>query len=98
MDKQVLVEILAKHAKWLRGDPGGEQADLRGTNLDFACLQLWYGSKNVKVDRRLAAQLAAHFCVLDCDDPDYQMARTAILEFARSSHRAIDLGLKDGER
>ena len=69
------------------------RADLRGANLDFSCWPLWCGSKGVKVDRRIAAQLAAHFCVLDCDDPDYQAARTAILEFAKTSHRAKDLRL-----
>ena len=68
-------------------------ADLRGANLDYSCLPLWCGSKGMIVDRRIAAQIAAHFCALDCDDADYQAARTAILEFARTSHRAMDLGL-----
>ena len=45
------------------------------------------------VDRRIAAQIAAHFCVLDCDDADYLAARDAVLAFAKSSHRAQDLGL-----
>ena len=69
-------------------------ADLHGANLDFACWPLWCGSKQVKVDARIAAQLAAHFCVLDCDDPDYIKARDAIMEFAKTSHRASDLELK----
>jgi uncharacterized protein YjbI with pentapeptide repeats len=68
-------------------------ANLQGANLDYSCLPLWCGSKGVIVDRRIAAQLAAHFCSLDCDDADYQAARSAILEFARTSHRAMDLGL-----
>jgi len=68
-------------------------ADLRCADLDYACLPLWCGSKGVKVDKHIAAQLAAHFCALDCDDADYLAARTAILEFAKSSHRAGDLGL-----
>jgi len=37
--------------------------------------------------------LAAHFCVLICDDPDYIKARDAVMEFAKTSHRAKDLGL-----
>ena len=45
------------------------------------------------VDRRIASQIAAHFCALACDDADYLAAQTAILEFAKSSHRAGDLGL-----
>ena len=68
-------------------------ADLRYANLDYSCLPLWCGSKGVIVDKRIAAQIAAHFCVLDCDDADYLAARAAILEFAKSSHRAGGLGL-----
>ena len=68
-------------------------ADLRCADLDYACLPLWCGSKGVKVDKHIAAQLAAHFCALDCDDADYLAARTAILEFAKSSHLAEVLGL-----
>ena len=68
-------------------------ANLRGADLDYSCLPLWCGSKGMIVDRRIAAQIAAHFCVLTCDDPDYQAARTAILDFAKTSHRANDLGL-----
>ena len=72
-------------------------ADLRWADVDFSCWPLWCGSKGVKVDRRIAAQLAAHFCALDCDDFDYQAARAAIWEFAKTSPRAADLGLKGGE-
>ncbi len=68
-------------------------ADLRETDIDFSCWPLWCGSKGVKVDVRIARQLAAHFCVLDCDDQEYQAARAAILDFAKKSHRAADLGL-----
>ncbi|MFA5150989.1 MAG: pentapeptide repeat-containing protein [Clostridia bacterium] len=73
-------------------------ADLRSANIDFACWPLWCGSKNVKVDARIATQLAAHFCVLDCDDPAYKAARKAILKFAKTSHRADDLGLLEMEK
>ena len=68
-------------------------ANLQGANLDYSFLPLWCGSKDMIVDRRIAAQIAAHFCALVCDDEDYQAARTAILEFAKTSHRAVDLGL-----
>ena len=68
-------------------------ADLRDADLDYSFLPLWCGSKGTIVDRRIAAQIAAHFCALVCDDEDYQAARTAILEFAKTSHRAMDLGL-----
>jgi len=45
-------------------------ANLSGADLDFSCWPLWCGSKGVKADRRIAAQLAAHFCALSCDDDD----------------------------
>ena len=69
------------------------RADLRGADIDHSAWPLWCGSKNVKVDRHIAAQLAAHFCALDCDDPDYQAVREAILEFAQTSHIAKYLDL-----
>ncbi len=69
-------------------------ADLRGANLDYSCLPLWCGSKGMIVDRRIAAQIAAHFCALSCDDPDFLAAREAVLPFAQTSHRAEELGLE----
>ena len=68
-------------------------ADLRDADLDYSCLPLWCGSKGMIVDKRIASQIAAHFCALDCADAGYLAARAAILEFAKSSHRAEDLGL-----
>lgn len=67
-------------------------ADLRGADIDFSCWPLWCGSLDVKVDARIAAQLAYHFCRLDCDDPDYIAARNAILDFANTFHRAEECG------
>ena len=40
-------------------------ANLCGANLDFSCWPLWCGSKNVKVDDRLIAQLIFHVTRLD---------------------------------
>jgi len=68
-------------------------ANLSGANLDYANWPLWCGSKNVRVDVKIARQLAAHFCALDCDNEEYQEAKKAILGFAQKSHRAIELGL-----
>ncbi|MCK9598163.1 MAG: pentapeptide repeat-containing protein [Sphaerochaeta sp.] len=70
------------------------EADLSGADLDYSCWPLWCGSNKVKVDKRIAAQLAAHFCAMGCDDKDYQEARKAILKFALTSHRAEDLELE----
>ena len=57
-------------------------ANLEGATLDYSCWPLWCGSFNVEVDRKVAAQLAYHFCRLDCDDPEYIRARNAIVKFA----------------
>jgi len=108
MNTDELKTMLEKHKLWLDDEEGGKRADLedanlegadlrdadlRGANLDYTCLPLWCGSKGMIVDKRIAAQIAAHFCALDCDDADYLAARTAILEFAKSSHLAEVLGL-----
>ena len=107
MNADELRVVLEKHKKWLANEDEGERADLskadlrgadlRGADIDFSCWPLWCGSKSVKVDAKIARQLAAHFCVLDCDDQEYQAAREAILEFAQKSHRAADLGIVSGE-
>ena len=81
-----------RHADLSDADLRG--ADLRGADLDYSCFPLWCGSKGMIVDRRIAAQIAAHFCALECDDADYIAAREAILEFAQTSHRAKVLGLE----
>ena len=79
-------------------DANLEDADLRGANLrganledanlDFSCWPLWCGSLDVKVGARIAAQLAYHFCRLECDDTEYIEARNAIVDFANRFHRA----------
>ena len=73
-------------------DSSLQYADLRGANLDFSCWPLWCGSLDVKVDARIAAQLAYHFCRLDCDDPGYIAARNEILGFANTFHRVKECG------
>ena len=67
-------------------------ADLEGANLDFSCWPLWCGGLAVKVCKRIAVQLAYHFCRLDCDDPEYIAARNAILDFANQFHRVGECG------
>jgi hypothetical protein len=47
---------------------------------------------DVKADRRIAAQLAYHFCRLDCDDPEYLSARDALAPFANTFSRAGECG------
>lgn len=107
MTQEELSVILDKHKKWLNNEEGGEKADLRGAYLSGADLRganlrgayldrsswpLWCGSLDVKVDARIARQLAYHFCRLDCDDPEYLEARKAIAEFANGFHRVGECG------
>ena len=67
-------------------------ADLCGADIDYSCWPLWCGSLDVKVDARIARQLAYHFCRLDCDDPEYLEARKAIAKFANGFHRVDECG------
>jgi hypothetical protein len=46
----------------------------------------------MRIDRRLAAQMACHFCGQDCDDRDYAAARAAVFDFVNSFHRADECG------
>ena len=71
-------------------------ANLCGADLDYSCWPLWCGSLNVKVDARIARQLAYHFCRLDCDDPEYLEARKAIAKFANGFHRVDECGRIEG--
>lgn len=107
MTQKELKMILDKHKKWLNNEEGGEKANLRWANLcradlswadlrwadlDYSCWPLWCGSLDVKVDARIARQLAYHFCRLDCDDPEYLEARKAIAKFANGFHRVDECG------
>ena len=107
MKQEELQKILEAHGKWINGEDGGARAyltranlteanlrgaNLRGADLDFSCWPLWCGGLAVKVCKRIAAQLAYHFCKLDCDDPEYIAARNAILDFANQFHRVDECG------
>lgn len=101
MEKEKLREILEKHKKWLNGEDGGERAnlygaDLRGANLDFSCWPLWCGAFDVTVDKRIAAQLAYHFCRIICDDDDVKAAQKALAPLANQFHRVDECGRIEG--
>jgi hypothetical protein len=92
-----LKEILKKHLAWLRDEKDGKRADLTDANLtcanlDFASLPLWCGSLNVKVDIRIGAQIAYHFCRLKSEDPDIKTAQQAIKDLANKFHRVNECG------
>ena len=72
-------------------------ADLAGANLDYSAWPLWCGTKKVKVDLKFTRQLAAHFCALKCDAPEFVEAKKAIIKFAMESHVAGHLEIGKGE-
>ena len=67
-------------------------ANLSEANLDFSTLPLWCGSLKMTVDKRIAAQIAYHFCRLACDDAEFLEARNSILKFANQFHRVNECG------
>ena len=69
-------------------------ANLRRADLDYAAWPLWCGSLDVKADRRLAAQLAYHFCRIDFgDDAMCLVAQDALLTLANEFHRVGEHGI-----
>ena len=67
-------------------------ADLGGADLDYSCWPLWCGSLGARVCKRIAAQLAYHFCRLVCDDPEVIAAQNALIPLANQFHRVDDCG------
>ena len=72
-------------------------ANLKWANLDYSCWPLWGGSFDVEVDHNVAAQLAYHFCRLNCDDPEYIEARNSIVKFANKFHLVGESGMPEVE-
>ena len=69
-------------------------ANLRGANLDYAVWPMWCGSFDVEADRRLAAQLAYHFCRIDFgDDVVCLVAQDALVTLANEFHRVVEHGV-----
>ncbi|GFI56085.1 hypothetical protein IMSAG013_01138 [Clostridiales bacterium] len=93
MDIQKILEL---HKKWLNKDSDGKYANLRCADVDYSCLPLWCGSLHMKVDKRIAAQIAYHFCALECDDPDVQKTQQSLYALANTFHRVGEL-LRLGE-
>jgi uncharacterized protein YjbI with pentapeptide repeats len=73
-------------------DANLNDAILEGASLDFSSLPLSCGGLRWKIDRRIAAQLAYHFCSMECSDPYFIKARNEILDFANQFHRVNECG------
>lgn len=63
-------------------------SDLRGAKLDFSCEQIYGGSKGSIIDLEIASELAARFCSLICDEPEFLEAKAALLPLAQKSPNA----------
>jgi hypothetical protein len=63
-----------------------QNANLQGVNIDSSCLPLWCGGLDWKIDRKIAVQLAYHFCSMKCNDKDFIALRNSMLDFANEFH------------
>jgi hypothetical protein len=68
------------------------RTNFQKADIDYSCWPLWYGSFGVKIDKRIAAQLAYHFCRTICDDPEVVAAQNALLPLANQFHRVNECG------
>jgi len=60
---------------------------MRGADLDYSCFPLWCGSFDVKIDKRIAAQLAYH-----CEDEEVKDAQEKLKPLANQFHRVGECG------
>ena len=67
-------------------------ANLRGADLDYSCWPLWCGSLDVRVDKRLFAQLAYHLCRVAVEDNECKEAQIALAGIANQFHRVEECG------
>lgn len=68
-------------------------ANLAGANLDYSCWPLWCGSlRNVRIDKRIFAQLAYHLCRVIVDDDECKAAQRALYPIANQFHRVNECG------
>ena len=72
-------------------------ANLRGADLDFSVFPLWCGSFGIKANKRLAAQLAYHFCRIDFNCKEAKEAQRALEKLANMFHRVDECGKIGGK-
>ncbi|MFA5323307.1 MAG: pentapeptide repeat-containing protein [Smithella sp.] len=72
-------------------------SDLSGSNIDFSSgFSFKCTSFNIKIDLKIAAQLAYHFCRMDCDAPEFITARNALVDLGNKFHRVEECGKLEG--
>lgn len=70
-----------------------KRANLIGANIDYSCWPLWCGSlRNVRIDKRIFAQLVYHICRVIVDDDECKAAQRALYPIANQFHRVDECG------
>ena len=69
-------------------------ADLRSADLDFSSgFTFQCTSFGAKIDLRLSAQMAYHFCRMECEDEEVKEAQKILTKLANKFHRVGECGL-----
>jgi hypothetical protein len=68
------------------------RAHLKGADIDYSSWTLWCRSMDVNIDKKIAAQLAYHFCRFHCPDKEVIDAQNAIMELANKFHLIGECG------
>ena len=101
-------KVLELHLKWIQNESDGERANLEranlnGANLKWANLEgadldfssgfsFRCSSFGAKIDIRIAAQMAYHFCRMTSDEPEVKSAQDQIKDLANMFHRVGECG------
>ena len=67
-------------------------ADLRDADLDFSVLFFGCESFDFKVDKRIMAQIAYHFCRIITEDEEAKKAQKYLKKLANQFHRVEECG------
>ena len=71
-------------------------ANLSGANIDFSCWQLWCGSLNVKIDKRIFCQLLYHALRAGQSVDDQEVKKLfeipEVVNLANQFHRVDECG------
>ncbi len=72
-------------------------ANLSGANLDFTSMPFSCKGLNWEIDKRLAVQIAYHFCSMYCNDEETIKMQNLLIDFANQFHRTDVSRLKKKE-
>ena len=68
-------------------------ANLRGANIDFSSgFSFRCASFDIKIDKKIAAQLVYHFCRMICEDEEVKKAQENLKALANCFHRVEECG------